>query len=185
VGTRLGLFDTLELTAAAKYLDIPAKGRGAVIDDDFFGNTAVDTDGDGVPDAYKFDYNFYNLSLGIGFHVFATDVVLYGDYVENDDADDLDTGYVVGVKLGRAKTAGSWQMRYQYAELEADATLGVVTDSNFMGGGTDGEGHRLSGRYMLNDAWYLGATYFDGNSGVNLGNDADYQRFVLDTGCSY
>ena len=48
---------------------------------------------------------------------------LYGDYVENDDADDLDTGYLAGIKLGKAKKKGSWQLQYQYEDLEADATL--------------------------------------------------------------
>ncbi len=136
-------------------------------------------------DAYEFDYKLYNLSLGLGFDLFGVSVTVYGDYVENDDADDLDTGYLAGVKLGKAKKQGSWQVQYQYEDLEADATLGLITDSDFMGGGTDGEGHKFSGKYMLDDKWYLGATYFDGNRGVDLGNDADYQRLMLDTGFKY
>ena len=54
-----------------------------------------------------------------------------------------------------------------------------------MGGGTDGEGHKISGKFMLDDTWFLGATYFDGSRGVDLGNDADYQRLMLDTGFKY
>ena len=63
--------------------------------------------------------------------------------MKNDDADDLDTGYLAGFKLGKAKSKGSWQFQYQYEDLEADATLGAITDSDFMGGGTDGEGHKF------------------------------------------
>ena len=33
---------------------------------------------------------------------------------QNDDADDLDTGYIAGVKLGKAKAKGTWQVQYQY-----------------------------------------------------------------------
>jgi hypothetical protein len=181
-GARLKLFDSVMVTAAAKYLDIPTKGRTAIYDDDFFGNSVVFENGEEV---YQYDYNLYNLSLGIGFDLLGMAVTLYGDYIENDDADDLETGYLAGVKLGKGKNEGSWQLQYQYEDLEADATLGLITDSDFMGGGTDGEGHKLSGKYMLDDNWYLGATYFDGNRGVDLGNDADYQRLMLDTGFKY
>ena len=182
VGARFTLFENLRLTAAAKYLDIPTKGRTAIYDDDFFGNSSVVQNGEEV---FLYDYNLYNVSLGVGFDLFGMAITLYGDYVENDDADDLETGYIAGVKLGKAKKRGSWQLQYQYEDLEADATLGLITDSDFMGGGTDGEGHKFSGKYMLDDKWYLGATYFDGNRGVDLGNDADYQRLMLDTGFNY
>ena len=186
LGAKFELLDNLSLTAAAKYLDIPVKGREALYDDDFFGNSTETriVDGEAV-EVYQYDYNLYNVSLGFGFSLFDLPMVIYGDYVENDDADDLETGYLAGVKIGKAKKQGSWQLQYQYEDLEADATLGLITDSDFMGGGTDGEGHKLSAKYMLNDKWYLGGTYFDGNRGVDLGNDADYQRLMLDTGFKY
>ena len=45
VGAKFTLFDDMNLTAAAKYLDIPTKDREAVYDDDFFGNSSVLKDG--------------------------------------------------------------------------------------------------------------------------------------------
>ena len=54
-----------------------------------------------------------------------------------------------------------------------------------MGGGTDGKGHKFSGKYALARKWSLGVTYFDGSRGVDLGNDADYQRLMLDTAFKY
>ena len=50
----------------------------------------------------------------------------------------------------KPRAKGSWQLQYQYEDLEADATLGLVTDSDFMGGGTDGNGSKLSAKYMIN-----------------------------------
>jgi hypothetical protein len=138
-----------------------------------------------LKEVYEYDYKLYNASLGVSFALFDMPITVYGDYVENDDADDLETGYLAGVKISKAKKKGSWQLQYQYEDLEADATFGLVTDSDFMGGGTDGEGHKFSGKYMLSDKWFLGATYFDGNAGVDLGDDADYQRLMLDTGFKY
>jgi len=183
VGAKFSLFDNISLTAAAKYLDIPTKDREAIFDDDFFGNSSIINDaGEAV---YEYDYNLYNLSLGLSFNLFDMPMTLYGDYVENDDADDLETGYLAGIKLGKATEKGSWQLQYQYEDLEADATLGLVTDSDFMGGGTDGKGHKFSGKYALAKKWTVGATYFDGTRGQDLGNDADYQRLMLDTVFKY
>ena len=182
VGARFTLFDNLKLTASAKYLDVPTKGREAIFDNDFFGNSTVEV---GETEVYEYDYNVYNGSLDVSFNLFDMPLSIYGDYVYNDDADDLDTGYLAGVKLGKAKSKGSWQLQYQYQDLEADATLGLVTDSDFAGGGTDGKGHKFSAKYAIDKRWYVGATYFDTSRGVDLGNDADYKRLQVDTGFKY
>lgn len=182
VGAKFALFDNMKLTAAAGYLDIPTKGLPAIYDGDFFGNSSVVENGE---DVYEYDYTLYHGSLGLSFELFDMPMAVYGDFVQNDDADDYDTGYIAGIKLGSAKKKGSWQVAYQYEQLEANATLGLVTDSDFMGGGTDGEGSKLGAKYMLDDKWYIGATYFDGNTGVDLGGDDNYQRLQVDTGFKY
>lgn len=182
VGANFKLFDNMKLTAAAGYLDIPTKGLAAIYDGDFFGNSSVVENGEEV---YEYDYNLYHGSLGLSFELFDMPMAVYGDFVQNDDADDYDTGYIAGIKLGKAKKKGSWQVAYQYEQLEANAVLGLVTDSDFMGGGTDGEGSKLGAKYMLDDHWYVGATYFDGNTGVDLGGDDSYQRLQVDTGFKY
>jgi Putative porin len=182
VGATFGLFDSMKLTAAAGYLDVPTAGRTAIYDDSFFGNSSVIKGGEEV---YEYDYNLISASLELSFSLFDMPLSVYGDYVENDDANDLNTGYLAGIKLGKAKDKGSWQLQYQYEDLEADATLGLVTDSDFMGGGTDGEGNKFSAKYAISNYWTIGATYFDGNRGVDLGSDADYQRLQIDTAFKY
>jgi hypothetical protein len=182
VGAKFALFDNIKLTAAAGYLDIPTKGLAAIYDGDFFGNSSIIKNGEEV---YEYDYNLYHGSLGLSFELFDMPMSVYGDFVQNDDADDYDTGYIAGIKLGSAKKKGSWQVAYQYEQLEANAVLGLTTDSDFMGGGTDGEGSKLGAKYMLDDKWYIGATYFDGDTGVDLGGDDSYQRLQVDTGFKY
>ena len=110
---------------------------------------------------------------------------LYGDFIENQDADDLEQGYIAGVKLGKVKKRGSWQVQYQYQDLEADATLGLLTDSDFMGGGTDGKGHKIGAAYGLAEEWSLGFTYFDGERQYELGSGNDYKRLMVDTKFKY
>jgi hypothetical protein len=182
VGARFSLTENMTLTTAAKYLDMPTKGREAIFDDDFFGNSTVVENG---AEVYEYDYNVMNASVDLGFILFDMPLSIFADYVQNDDADDFDTGYLAGIKLGKAKKRGTWQVAYQYEDLEANATLGLVTDSDFAGGGTDGKGHKFSAKYAIDNSWYVGATYFDSNRGVDLGSDADYKRLQVDTGFKY
>lgn len=170
------------LTTAVKYFEVPTKDRGSIFDDDFFGNSTVIKDG---VEVYEYDYNMFNASLDVSFNLFDMPLSVYGDYVKNDDADDLDTGYIAGVKLGKAKNKGSWQLQYQYEKLEANAVLGLFTDSDFAGGGTDGKGHKFSGKYAVTSKWALALTYFDTDRGVDLGSDASYKRLMVDTVFKY
>ncbi len=182
VGAKWPLGESIKLTAAAKYLDIPVEGRGPIYDGDFFGNSTAVAGGE---DVYANDFEIVNVSLELALTLGDMPMSIYGDYINNNDADDYETGYIAGIKLGKAKNKGSWQVQYQYQNLEADATLGLFTDSDFAGGGTDGEGHKLSAKYAIDKKWTIGATYFDNSTGVDLGSDADYQRLQVDTVFKY
>jgi len=180
IGGKLG-----PVTLAAGYLDIPTAGLPAIYDDDFFGNSsATNAEGEAV---YKYDYNLYTVGAEVTFNLGSLPLGLYGDFVQNDDADNNDTGYLVGAKLGKASKKGTWQVQYQWESLEADATFSLVTDSDFMGGGTDGEGHKISAAYALMDKWTLGFTYFDGDKCFDdvKCDSRDYQRLQVDTKFKY
>jgi hypothetical protein len=183
LGTVLTPIDGTKLTMSAGYIDIPSAGEDAFDDDEFFGNTSVIVDGVAV---YEYDYKLVTASIDFGVEVFDLPLNIYADYVKNQDPDDLDTGYVAGIKLGKAKKRGTWQVKYEYEKLEANATLGVITNSDFAGGGTDGKGSLISAKYAIDDKWYVGSTYFFNNKvGFDLGDNADYDRFQLDTGFKY
>jgi hypothetical protein len=180
VGGKLG-----PVTLAAGYLDIPTKGLPAIYDDDFFGNSSViNASGEAV---YEFDYKLYTVGADVEFNLGSFPLGFYADFVQNDDADDNDTGYIVGAKLGKAKKRGSWQIQYQWQTLEADATFALVTDSDFMGGGTDGEGHKIGAAYALLDDTTLGFTYFDGDRCFDdiKCDSRDYKRLQVDAKFKY
>ena len=71
-------------------------------------------------------------------------------------------------------------MGWAYQELEADAVYAILTDSDFAGGGTDSQGHKLSASYSLNEKVKLGATLFLNDRDRDFGDDDDYQRLMLD-----
>lgn len=176
VGTKFG-----PVTVAAGYIDIPTSGLSPIYDDDLFGNSA-DASGN-----YLYNYELATIGVDASFNVWEMPLSLYGDFVENQDADDNEQGYIVGAKLGKAKKKGSWQVQYQWQRLEADAVLGLLTDSDFMGGGTDGEGSKISAAYALQDKWTLGFTYFDGEKCFDdvKCDSRDYSRLMIDTKFKY
>lgn len=81
----------------------------------------------------------------------------------------------------RRRAAG---IQYQYQVFEADATLGLISNSDF-GGGTDGEGHRFLASGAIDKKWQVAATYFDNTHGVDLGSVAHCQRRQLVTMYKY
>lgn len=176
-----------ELIAAAGYFDIPVKGNESHYDDDFFGNSFVVKNG---VDVYEFDYELVELAVQLNMKLFDLPLSFFGDYVQNQDPDDYDTGWLAGVMLGKAKGKGTWQVAYQYEDLEADAAFGLLTDSDFAGGGTDGKGSRLSGAYGLSKQWNVGFTWFiDNKAGEKAfkgeGGALEYNRYMLDTVFKY
>lgn len=182
-GTKLALGETVSLTASLGYYDFPTKGNKPYFDDDFFGNSSVNG-------LYEFNYEMVEVAADLGLSLFDMPFNLFAHYVQNQDADDYDTGYIVGAKIGKAKSKGSWQFAYQYQDLEADAALGLLTDSDFAGGGTDGKGHRLGGAYALSKAWTVGFTWFVNNEAgeknlADEGGALDYDRIMIDTVFKY
>lgn len=182
-GFTVGLGEGLALTAGAGYLDIPVQGETVFFgdSDDFYGNTF----NCGEDDRCTYNNNFEELELfsDLTWRGLAQPLAVYAHYVQNLDADEHDTGWLVGTRLGKADSAGSWDFGYQYERVEADAVLGLLRDSNVAGGGTDIRGHKLFGTYAVDKQWHMGLTIFvDNESGENaFGAGRDFDRVVLDT----
>jgi hypothetical protein len=111
-------------------------------------------------------------------------VSLYGDYVVNTEADDEDTGYMVGLRIGKTAEPGSWELDVNYRDLEANAVVGAFTDSDSFGGGTDGEGFRISAGYQLSKNVKGVATYFINERSQTSGG-IDYNRLQLDVSAKF
>lgn len=185
-GTRLSLGEAT-LTASLAYHDFPTAGRSPFYGDDdepeFFGNSAIG-------EVYRYDYQMVEIGGDLSMNLFDMPLALYANWVNNQDADDYDTGWLAGISLGKASGKGSWAIGYQYRDLEADAVLGLLSDSDFAGGGTDGKGHVLSGAYGINKQWSLGLSWFlDNQAGeknlADQGGALSYDRIQLDTKFKY
>ena len=114
---------------------------------------------------YAMDYDIWNPFVEAGFPVAKIPFMIFADFAINSAAEDPqrlplatqntlgvphifpdenDFGWMVGFQLGKAKKPGSWQVRYDYRDLMPDAVLGALTDADFIGGGTNGSGHKIS-----------------------------------------
>lgn len=109
-----------------------------------------------------------------------TPVTIIGDFVTNTAADSLNTGWLVGLRVGKAKKPGSWEFRYNYRSIEADAVPGIFTDSDFRGGGTDGKGHEVGGAIQLAANTAFKATYFSNEIGLEETETENYGRLQID-----
>jgi len=138
------------------------------------GNT-VDSNG-----LYPNDYELLELFVE-GNHKFNEfPVTAMFDYVTNTAADSLNTGWLAGIHVNKTKDPGSWAFRYIYREVEKDAMVGIFTDSDFRGGGTDAKGHEIGGSYQLAKNSTLNLTYFINEIGLELDDPVDFTRLQAD-----
>jgi len=161
---------------------VNSKGYRTFFDkNDSFGNSVVDATVDGKSvKVYANGYELTELFGEVTHKLGNTPVKVMGDFVSNTAADSLGTGWMVGVRVGKAKKPGNWQFRYMYKQVERDAVLGVLTDSDFLGGGTDGEGHEFGGAVKLAANTLFEFTYFINKIGVDAVNQVDFNRLQAD-----
>jgi hypothetical protein len=181
-GVKLPIGDSLKLTAGVGYHVFDTAGSGSFYgdDDDFFGNSY-----DPVTNTYLYDYEELELFAELGFDLFGHKAQLFGNWVQNQAADEYDTAYAFGFNYGSAKNKGEWQLGYVYQKLEADSVLGLLTDSDFGGGGTDSKGSVFKGSYAIVKNINADFTYFINDVGLKSGNPIDFKRLQLDLSFKY
>jgi len=182
LGINLPIGDNFKLTTGVGYHNFDTKGSGSYFgdDDDFFGNSF-----DPVTNTYLYDYQELEFFADLGFDLFGYPALLFGNYVQNQAVDDNDTGWAVGFKYGAAKNKGEWQFGYVYQRLEADAVLGLLTDSDFGGGGTNSKGSIIKGSYAIYKNFNANLTYFINDVGLDLEDPIDFKRLQLDLSFKY
>ena len=186
-----GSLGSVELTGGLGYYSIPTQGETTTFGDpsdpgDFFGNTAIEPGGlacgttADVECVYAYDYLLTQVFAEAKFDIGEWPAVVFMDFVNNSDPSDNDTGWTLGTTLGQARDRGQMQFTYYYADKEADSMLGLVTDSDFGGGGTDSKGHWLQFNYGVNKSWTIGAQYFINEVDLASGSKSDYNRLMID-----
>lgn len=181
-----------KLTGGVGYFAIKTKGDKTYFGDpadpdDFYGNTAVEVGSglacgtSGADCVYLYDYILTELFGAASFDVAGIPAVVFFDATSNSDASANDASWVLGTRIGKTKDRGQVQFSYWYAEKEADSMLGLLTDSDWAGGGTDNKGHFFRLAAGINKTWSIGAQYFINEIDVSSGNASDYNRVMLNS----
>ena len=131
---------------------------------DSFGNS-VDSNG-----GYLYDYNEIEIMGSLVTHRLFTESSLFFDSVVNTAPGVKDNlGWLGGFSMGTNKKPGSVSLRYSYQIVEKDALIGAFTDSDFIDGGTDGKGHKISITFQIAQNSTCEATYFHNQKGIDHG----------------
>ena len=189
-GLKFDFIPEVALTVGASYYAFQDIQGSDVIDweskNNAYGNSTINGSMSGTTTnkawATEFTPVVYFASLdmwvaGVPFSIFAQEL-------SNTDADTLDQGHMFGVSVGKAKRVGTFEAGYSYTELEKDATVGMWTDSDRWGGGTDGKGHKVYAKYQIMKNLQLGGAYFKDDKGIAKGG-TDYDRMQLDLVASF
>jgi hypothetical protein len=98
-----------------------------------------------------------------------------GDFIHNFAAKDNDSGYSIGVNIGKAGKKGLWEFNYRYVELQADAWYEEFVESDLGSfykfappgapgtgyrSGTNQRGHWFKGTYNFYDSVSFSVAYF-------------------------
>lgn len=160
---------------------VNARGFAPFYDpEDSFGNSlAISVDGTDTSLVYAEKYELVEVFGEVTHKFEKIPVTVMADYVNNSAADSLNTGWLVGIRAGKAKKPGSWEFRYIYREVEKDAVVGAFADSDFRGGGTDAKGHEIGGGIALAKNTAFNATYFINKIGLDA-EESDFNRLQLD-----
>ncbi|MEA1919346.1 MAG: putative porin [Campylobacterota bacterium] len=124
---------------------------------------------------YAYDYHIAELALQYDFENFSIGF----DTAYNTAISEENFGYNLSLFYGKLKHNGDFKLGYFYRDIQKDAVVGALNDSDFMGGGTDGYGHQLMGGYQLAKNTQLALTYID--TIVNQKEeDENFRRLHLD-----
>ncbi len=167
--------DTSKLLAGVGYYNYSnLQGNEPLYDGKARGNS-VDVDG-----SLTNDYNIAEFFAEFKTKFVGKSLAVYVNYFKNSAADDFDTAYTLGVKFGKVKGAGTWDVGMSYINNEADSIVGLFNDSDFAGGNTDAKGITLKAGYGLKKNMALGLAYINSEIGQSQITPTDYNRLQLD-----
>jgi len=170
-----------ETRLAANYFDCGAcQDNSPLYLNQPFGNTTYRV-GTGVTNLLQYDYQILQLSGEMGTTLFELPFTFWADYAQNMASDvEYDTAFGVGVSLGKASNAKTWEAGLFYQSIDRDALFAQFIDSDFGDGTTDSEGWVIKGGYAWVRNVTFNGTYFINTRQKDAATDLDYNRLQLD-----
>jgi hypothetical protein len=170
-----------ETVLAAHYFDCGAcQDNSPLFANNGNGNTTFTLPGS-TTNLLRYDYEILQLSAQMGMTLLDLPFTFWADYGQNMASDvEYDTAYGIGVVLGKASNAKTWEAGIGYQSIDKDALFAQIIDSDFGDGRTDSEGFFLKGGYAPVKNITVNATYFINTLNKDVGVELDYNRLQLD-----
>ncbi|MEZ5565314.1 MAG: putative porin [Gammaproteobacteria bacterium] len=171
LGGRLQFNEDIGLTVGVGYFDLSdVEGRPLLFaPDDSFGNsTATNTNGDLI---YATGYQEVEAFAELAMKVNNLPLRMFVDYVNNTEADELDTGWAIGMTSAKSRLKGPG-LRLCLRRPAGRRSPGLAHGFRLWRRGTDVRGHVLSGPMHRPTGPALKATYFINEIGEDLGTSA-------------
>ena len=129
---------------------------------------------------YDHDSTAFDAALGFKIPSFGKYASIFGEYVKSD-ADTDDTGWLAGITFGDEKVneLGKWQFIYNYRNIEKDAWVDWLPDSDFYGGETGTKGSELEFTLGIAKNVTLGLDYYLSQP-INNPNNKDMSLLQAD-----
>jgi hypothetical protein len=129
---------------------------------------------------YLSDFDVVEIFAEYESAIYGWPVSVFAELARNTRAATADTAYSVGVSVGDAEAAGTAKGSWEWRDTEADALVGVLTDSDLADGRTGSSGHVLKGSYRVTDHAAIGATLGFSRYGQFDAAQTDFDRIMLD-----
>jgi len=170
-----------ETRFAAHYWDCGAcEEASPLFNNNSNGNTVFRV-GTATTNLLAYDYEILQLSGEMGTMLFDLPFSFWADYAQNMASGvEYDTAYGIGVTLGKASNAKTWEAGLLYQSIDKDALFGQFVDSDFGDGTTDSEGWVIKGGYAWVKNVTFNGTYFINTRNKDVGTELDYDRLQLD-----
>jgi hypothetical protein len=128
------------------------------------------------------DFNMIEALAQAEFTIRNQPLQIWAQYIKNDQADDLDTGWLAGFNWGKASNPMTWEFGYAYGAIEKDATFGQFVDSDYGGGVTDVDGGIFKIGFAPAKNWVLNGTYFMNSRFIDAPGaiERSYDRYQID-----
>lgn len=141
------------------------------------GNALEDRDGDGTPDGFAEDFGVLDVVASVRLDRGERPLTLAVEALENLEAAEESSGYVLGLSWGRASRAGDWRVVLQRHHVEREAVFSVFAQDDSPRT-TDHEGWLAGVNRQLTDD--IGLRFWGMTSEPIEGDGEDLWRLRLD-----
>jgi hypothetical protein len=131
--------------------------------------------------SYDNNYKLIALGLSLGVPVGENELLAYIENVNNSEVTQGKTATIYGLKYGQTNKPETCSIAFDFREVEKDAVVGILSESDVAGGGADIRSWRAVATYQLAENSNAQLTYLNGKRTISSATfSPDYQRVLLD-----